>query len=457
VRRRLAIALQQNTDDHYDELTYIKKFLTYVNVKLPVIDKVLRHICALSEDTSVAGRLKQFADAATQARFESVMALKQARTDNHHSMLLPMELCDQLTALFQRLPKLYDENSKEVAVVSDELSRVLEGTMLSANVGLLTRQVDTALTTLELDRTAKNRANALKILSVVLGLSLAGSLAADVGFTGSQKWVVATLLTVLGGAILEVYIRLNSHYFRLVLPINRMVNREALERLLTSRQLSRIDQHGSRQVAAFKHRFAMGGQTTTISRRFLGRMLAGAVRRLVPRKQFDLAIDYERRGYIKSLTLATEYYLRDFDLAHLIREVVNELWIHQRLGMTTPNGQLANTPFIEVLNEAGVLLDIRYPALNRLLSLSTSELESMFRVARHLHVVPDTDRSFLEELASQRNELSTWLDTAIGAESQKMLRDLVGVTTLQQAKHFLGDEPQWQLLAPPSSQSMSIS
>jgi hypothetical protein len=44
LRRRLSIALQRRTEEYLDTLNRTKKYLTYVNIKLPVVYKVINHL-----------------------------------------------------------------------------------------------------------------------------------------------------------------------------------------------------------------------------------------------------------------------------------------------------------------------------------------------------------------------------------------------------------------------------
>jgi hypothetical protein len=104
LRRQLTVALQKNTEEYFSLLTRMKKYLTYVNIKLPVVQKVLNHLNAAKRSAQFSEKVVAFVDnEETSSRFSSIRSIN--RTD--YDRLKPIYVITKIDEDYTRLQALY--------------------------------------------------------------------------------------------------------------------------------------------------------------------------------------------------------------------------------------------------------------------------------------------------------------------------------------------------------------
>jgi hypothetical protein len=416
LRRELVIKLQRNTEEHFVWLTRLKKYLSYVNIKLPVIQKVWNHLNAAYKSDQFTAKVATFNDPAKISRY---VAIRQIRL----SKIQPLNIISKITEDYGRLQALYDEDIKEIDVISEELSEVLEGSLLAQNVQILTRELDATRVSLELDRGGKNRANALKVLSVLASANIGALVANLFNFSQSITFLITVATGLFAFIFTELYIGSNASYFRLVVPLNITVPRESLA-ALTSRRLKRTETNGTRRINTWAEKYYIN----TFYKPKRGN-----------KRKFDVTIDYEMRGYIYSITLETESRRTEFDTLHLMIQLVHQM---DEAGCKILE-PFSRRPIEDSSLLAGVLehLDIslnsNLKALNKILTTPSYELQTALEeYTSNVHFassLSEQDSEFLDEIVERSDEYLGWLlalRTKADTNQSRLLR-LLGETNIQ--------------------------
>lgn len=429
-RRALVVNLRQNTEDYFPILTKIKRYLTYVDIKIPVIGKVAGHIHDItvatpdSQSTNAKFGNAEFKEIADVIRnlensrdFLDIELIKRAE-------LKPEDLLRRIHLNSNRLAKLYKEEEAEADVLSDELSQVLDGTLLAASREIMSRELDTSRSTLEIDRGGKNRGNALKFLSVVtaagLGLTVGGEAASLIGwlakdylgnslepsliqFIGSAEFVTMMKVIFAFFAYLTAQVYTNrfiatrANSYRLLIPINRIFPVEVLRELTLNSSLKQMDSYGNRRIRRWKKKLSVTHYRKKLQ---------------TPRSEktieFDITIDYEKRGFVHSLMLETESKQVDFSTFPLVGQAVLLFYVDGKLEDAKNYWEYFpkdTSFFVESLTQLGVDFDDNLIGLNRVLTLPARELRNQLRLFRANEAdssLSEDDRAELKDICSNQ-------------------------------------------------------
>lgn len=416
LRRQLAIALQRNTEEHFSWMTRVKKYLTYIKIKLPIIQRVKNHLFSASK-TGVKPKLELFQNAAGIQGFPSLVS-----TQLLHIRMKPLDIGGIIEEALARLDNLYSEAASENDVLSNELSLVLQGSLQAEHVLITTRELDASRSMLELDRGGKNRANALKILSVVLsgtlGLQIANEVVSIWNLYSSYKLVdptssllrVAFLLGTPTTAwyFTDKYIQRKSDIFRLVIPITANIPQDAIERYIQnhSKSYNRHEISGQRNVISWNK----------VLKPTLDKIRNPFLRIFYSRYNFNIIFDYEKRGYIYSITLEAEHNKLRFDVFGLVVQILSAM---DESGCLAEYQEKETSLLAEVLIHLGINLSDELIALNKILATTSNELERDLDGYLHNPNDPsmsDDDRIIMQDIIVKYNKYLEWL---IDAEENK--------------------------------------
>lgn len=464
VRRELVVNLRQNTEDYFPLLTKIKKYLTYVDVKIPVIGKIKNHIQAIAglDNSKFANRsgstdenayfinnvVERIAD--SEAFVETIdfaLIVDSLKLD----ALSPTNLINRITLSAGRLVELYNEEEKEVDVLSNELTQVLEGSLLNESVKISARELDISRAALELDRGGKNRGNALILFSIVtsasLGLAVGGELGNIVnlilGWLGSTPRpdiaaaiVIALKLSLAGiafsGALkyTRTFIEKRSHAYRLVIPINHSLPILALRHLTLERgrTLKVMDSNANRRVRAWNEK--------------LGVQVFSDVNDYANDGDFDdkveflITIDYEKRGFIYYVMLEAEAGISGFRTRPLVKQIINllEQSLMKDADYASEKASSETALYVDALSQLGVFLDDNLKGLNKILTTNVSTLVREFETSLD---VPTRTSMSIEERQTLNDIIkrySEYLSALERLEKDPSTAVLIGQHNIQQKK-----------------------
>jgi hypothetical protein len=389
LRRKLALALQKNTEEHFDDLTRIKKYLAYINIKLPVIQKVVNHLESLSLSDQYQPTEVFLDKIADSLKVDYVKANINNKKDGKPFFELPRNLINKYKKDIDRLPKLYEEVRDELIVLSTELSKVLEATLISQELQISYRHLDTSQNILELNRAGKNRDNALKTLSVILALNVAYTFVKDFTYSASNFFNIgiSLLIMIIGLFSINYSIKRRSSLFRIVIPLkfssiaqnlNEFVNNHKEKKLedinnginvITWYQKFRITEN-YKNVRIFKIISILNVIENLIV--FVKRIFKKTIK-------FDFTIEYEKRGYIHSITLEKEHFHENYDINNLVFQVF-EILEHNKC-LTPIEKEKSKfedvSLFAGVMTQLGLEIDPLNKGLNIILSLTNQELKDI--------------------------------------------------------------------------------
>ena len=136
LRREVAIALQRNTEEHFGFFNWVKKYMTYANIKLPVIFKVINHLMAARRSSQFKAKIQTLFKIVHKLEQYPIIRSLQALPD--HKSFDWVTLSDKITEdtgeltedtglpeQSSRMARLYDEDNAELRILSSELSQVL--------------------------------------------------------------------------------------------------------------------------------------------------------------------------------------------------------------------------------------------------------------------------------------------------------------------------------------------
>ncbi len=440
LRRQLAIALQRNTEEHFVWLTRMKKYLTYVNIKLPVIERVKNHLEA-AYTLGVRYKLELFERPSSIEPFSTLTNIQLIAEKNK-----PLQLEGHIKEALGRLDKLYDEAKQENSILSNELSQVLIGSLESENVQITARDLDATRSLLELDRGGKNRANALKVLSVVLSgtlglaiadvmINLAESLLPkfEIGFFHQiLDFIVSSAIPfklfflvaapVVAYLFTEWSIAQKSNLFRLVIPFSANLPPENIHMYLEKKKpYTRFESSGQRRVVSWDQKFIPEVQIKMRDRKSI----------------FNVIIDYEKRGYVYSVSLEAEHSRLTFDILGLVIQVLSDM---DKDNCLKDYQQNETSLLAEVLIHLGIHLEEKLIALNKVLALPAEELsrdiEAYIRDPKDPSM-SDEDRKIMKDIESQHKDYIQWFIKADKGEHKDILLSLLGSNNIKQKLSLL--------------------
>jgi hypothetical protein len=425
LRRRLALALQGDTNEHLSMLRQMHRYFTYIDIKLPVIQKVRNHISEARASAQFSSNLSAFGGSGAKLTSQLVALLSTG-----NPMLNPLLLTKILDDDLQRLHSLYDEDEREIQVLSSECAEVLQGSLLSEEVDVSTRRLEAAQATLELDRSAKNRSNALKALTVLLsigtGLLVADALAVPAGSFGAGKIGFALAVTAAAWIFVTTYISRQSSVYRLVVPLDTRVDPRRLGDYVQTRTSQRKEGKGGRRKLTWRKRFhAVTTHGGPLADRFMPRR-APPEPTVDPYSSnvcwvwtFDVTLDYEKDGLVHSVTFETEHGKERFSTLELVVQFLQELKNHQIESTTT-----GRAIFPDVVLSLEIGLHRELWALPRLLAMEHGDLDQLLTTALNplpANILSLGDNAFAEHVIGNAESYRSWLTASVDNNRLKEL------------------------------------
>lgn len=411
LRRRVARALQSGVAEHFDALNQIKRYLSYVNIKLPLIQKVIHNLQATRASETFAAKLATFDEPVKVFNYPAIRSIEQTAWQPH-------SLLEKIDREVERLQALFDEDLEEIQIVSTELSQVLQGSFLSEQLQVSMQSLDASQSLLEIERSSKNLANANKWMSVLLIFTL-GMLIADT-FGISLLWTLIFGLGVLllGVAVTMFALHRHESYFRLVVPIRSNLSPDALAGWIGSHRLIKNKSNGNQITCTWREPlnvrvFEKGGRR---SARFTHR--------------FDITVDLHRRGFLNTITLETEYLTALFDL----RDIVEEVFFSLRSSACLSEAQESSL-YATALAHLEIPLDENLPALNRLLMLPSAQVSQIVTTGASQQEESSFSRQdlhIMQDLNAQPRAYKVWLHSLLTQPESTNLLSLLGLQNVQQ-------------------------
>lgn len=243
LRRELVNALPR-AEERYIPFEQFKKYLTYIGIKLPVLLKVLNHA-----DMALIG-IKDLPS------LWNISALVKSEK------LQPTYLTSEINEGIKRLQPLYEEINEEIDNFNRHLSEWIEGKLKAESLEISERKLSASQASLELDRGGKNRANALKLLSIFLSANL-GAILSDIlspllltifsisvkpELLSLIKIIMMLIVTSFFWILIEWTIKKRDCYFRIVIPVDMKVSEANLERLMLRRNIKRFERVSNHRI-----------------------------------------------------------------------------------------------------------------------------------------------------------------------------------------------------------------
>lgn len=423
LRGRLAAALQSTVAEHYETLTQIKRYLTYVNIKLPVVQKVIHHLEATRQTQTFAAKIASFDEPVKVFGYPMIRCIKD-------TVWQPPYLIGKIEEESRRLGALFAEDVKEIQIVSTELSQMLEGGLLSEQLQVSLRALDTVQSALEIERRSKNLANANKwamlILTAAIGMLVANS------FNLPPPWTLCIGIFVAGAGYFATMFALRRHasYFRLVIPIRANLPPDALAHWLSQHRLLTNKASGNQVICSWKQEIPV---------RLLGgpqvRPRTGQAQFL--NQTFDVTIEFERRGLLKSITLETEYFSVDFDSRDLVAAIFDGLCDNECL---KADDTRETSLYARALSLLELPLEDRLPALNKLLTLPSTQVSQIITTGesnQQDYSLSKQDLFTLQDLNGQPRAYRDWLSETLNNPTKRTLLALLGLQNVRSKLNLL--------------------
>ncbi len=445
LRRELVIKLQRNTEEHFVWLTELKKYLTYINVKLPVVNKVLNHLNTAQSSEHFREKIGSLNSPDKLILNPSINSITELKSTPR---LNPAYIIRKIDEDIQRLHDLYNEDVEEIGVLSDELSEVLEGNLMSESVQILARSLDTSRLLVEMERGGKNRNNALKWLSIAAIANIGALIAVLIleflemlfkssggvfGLIIRAFFIVA--VPFFAWFYVNSYTQNRASIFRILIPILQPLPPIAITGLTQGKKLLRNDNFGSRRQRTWSEYLNSKQKVRKINP---FSFLNGNG------KKFDMTIDYEMRGYVYSVTLEKEYKDANFDLRDLVVQTIELIdnaggYIY-RFKDKKPDQE--TSLLAEVLQNINENLDSDLTALNRILTMPCEvlkqELLDFLRYRENISLAEE-DIIFLEHIINKRDDYVKWfldLQKIKDPYMQKLLK-LLGEKNVEMKKDII--------------------
>lgn len=307
--------------------------------------------------------------------------------------VIPTDIIAKINEHTIRIQNLYDEDVKEIDVLSKELTAVLQGNLLSENVNIADRYLDTTRNMLEITRAGKNRDNALKLLSVILSGNFGITLAEHLGYKGIYTVILGLCIMVIAYIVIELLIQRKSSSFRLVIPINVKTSSKALDELIRKKKIMRAESFGSHRVITWKEK----------------------INRDVPRIKFpfsvnfNITIDYEMHGYIHTIILDTEHKQVAFDTKELVLQIL-EMLDNGKCNLEENGKKDSERSLLAVaFSSLDLPIDEKLTGLNIVFSLPSAELTQILeRYEKDDSILSREDIKYLEDIFNNKNEYIKW-------------------------------------------------
>ncbi len=414
-RRRLAFALQGNLSEHFEMLTQIKRYLTYVNIKLPMVQKVILHLQTTREAETFAAKIATFDE---PANVYSYPALRNIET----TLWQPHYLIERITHDADHLQELFDEDAQEIQIISSEISQVLEGSLLSEHLQISTRALEATQATLEIQRSAKTLANTNKWMTVLL-LAVLGALIA-MGFGAGVDWAVGIgiVLLLVGYLVTQFAQRRHMANFRMVIPVHAHLPADALNAWLASHQVVKYETNEYQSTCGWQAQLPV---------RVLDR---SRKQTQVKQHTFHVTVELLRHGFLHSITLEKEHSRVLFYPIDLVQAIFGELRANGCLTELEESSLYANA-----LSQLEIPLDTDLPALNKLLTLPSTQVNQIVNTgaAAQEDSLSRHDLQTIQDLNTQPRAYREWLQTMLTDSTKQDLVSLLGLRNVHQKLKLL--------------------
>lgn len=408
LRRRLASALQGNINEHFDGLAQVKRYLTYVNIKLPLVQKVIHQLNATRESETFTAKVATFNEPANVFTYPALRSIEQTLWQPHH-------LIEKIQQEAARVQALFDEDIQEIQIVSYELSQVLEGSLLSEQLRVSMRAVEAMQATVEIGRGIKNLGNTSKWLIAFL-LSVLGALLA--GLLGAGIWTPVILFGLMSLSYLVTTYAQRRHRanYRLLIPIRAHLPPDALTAWIASHALIKNQTTGNQIVCTWREKIPV-------------HLFRDATHRTPSRKHwFEVTVELERHGFLHSIALEKEYSSALFDPRDLVEAIFGSLRAHGCIG----DGE--SSLYASALSLLEIPLESRLPALNKLLTLPSHQLTQIVKTGagQQEDSLSKQDLYAIQDLAAQPHAYHEWLAGILNDTERSDLLYLLGQENVMQ-------------------------
>lgn len=408
--RRLALTLQNEVSRSDDTLSQVKRYLAYVDLKMQLLQKVIHRLQAARTSETFVAKIATFDEPAKVFTYPAIASIKT-------SIWQPNFLIEKIYHDSERTQALFDEDVREIQTISSEITEVLEASFLAQQLRISTQTLDATQTTLEIQRSTRNLANAHKWTQVVW-LSTVGTFLAF-AFGSGIIWAGVTGLFLLVGAYGVTTYALWRHrtHFRLVIPIHAPLRPDKFTAWISSQHVTKNETVGSQTVCAWQK---------NLSVRFFA---PGSPRPRAIQHKFDITAHFSRQSFLNTITLETDYSSALFIAQDLVQAVFSDLRSGECLSHVEETSLYAGT-----LSQLEIPLDSRLPALNRLLTLPSLQINQIVKTGTSDE--PDSltkqDLITLQDLNKQTRPYIEWLDETLNSSARSNLLDLLGPGNVRQ-------------------------
>lgn len=433
LRRRLASALQGNITEYFEALTQIKRYLSYVNIKLPLVQKVIHQLQVTRESETFVATIATFDEPAKVFGYPAIRSIDDSFWQPHY-------LIEKVEHESESVQAIFDEDVQEIQIISAELSQVLEGSLLSEQLQVSTRSLDAAQAMLEIQRSTKILANTNKWMMVLL-LSAFGALIA-MTFGAGFAWalVVGVSLLMLGYLVTNFAQRRHKSNYRLVVPIRAHLSPETLAAWVSTHDVTKNQTNGDQitctwrekiRVEVFKRNSLFYRTRVKLAERFKLEWLRPDPRQ---RHTFDFTVDARRRGFLYSITLEKEHSTALFSQKDLVDAVFSRLREGGCLDEAAESSLYANA-----LSMLEIPLDRQLPALNKLLTLPSTQVSYIVKTgASHQEDSMSRQELFvMQDISAQPHAYREWLTDALTDAENENLLALLGNGNVRQKLKLL--------------------
>ena len=417
LRRRIVLALQGNVAEHLDTLTHMKRYLMYVNIKLPVIQKVIHHLQATRKSQTFAAKIASFDEPIKVFGYPTIRTIE-------NTLWQPPYLIGKIDDESKRIDTVFDEEIEEIQIISAELSQMLEGSLLSEQLQVANRALDATQAMLEIARGTKNLANTNKsviiLLMTVLGVLITITLNAGVLLTV----ISATLLLAMGWAVTTFALRRHAAYFRLVIPVRANFPPDALANWIGEHPLLTNKTNGNQITCSWR-------QTIPVKLIETGDKNNHRGNHSLLNKKFDVTVEFQRRGFLNSVTLETDHFNANFEVPGLIEHVFAGLF--DSACMKTVEMR-ETSMYVRVLSLLDLPLERQLPALNNLLLLPSAQISEIVTTGtsnQEDSSLSKMDVYVLQDLNSQLRAYQDWLREMLENPKHNSLLVLLGEQNVQ--------------------------
>lgn len=423
LRRRLVLALQGNITEHFDSLTHMKRYLTYVNIKLPVIQKVIHHLQATHNTQTFAAKIASFDEPIKVFGYPTIRTIES-------TLWQPPYLIGKINDETRRIDTVFDEEIQEIQIVSNELSQMLEGSLLTEQLQVAQRSLDATQAMLEIERSTKNLANTNKSVTILmmtaLGMLITNTL--NVGIFGTVA--VGVTLLVIGYLVTTFALKRHAAYFRLVIPIRVVIHPDLLVAWITGHKLLANKTNGNQITCSWRQKIPV----RLVPAKTQENPKANDV---LLNKTFDITVEFQRRGFLNTITLEADHFTANFEIRDLLEHVFSGLLDNPALNT---NDSRETSLYVRVLSQLDLPLDAQLPALNNLLLMPSAQVSEIVHTGtsnREDSTVSKLDVYALQDLNGQLRSYKEWLNGILNDPEHNVLLGLLGSQNVQSKLNLL--------------------